>query len=163
MITTRRGARDSHTPKSRLGFLLKGYYLSRAPVRVVRIQGDVRRYSDCIFRQFQRERVPPYSIRRMSCRKRQGFALTSSTPTPTRCSTLSHFRLPFPRVPTGRFPPQTCFTRSSLSVARPERRPLLTATAIGLLLVSTSVSLRIPSRVAKLIDYRYFTSSNSVA
>jgi hypothetical protein len=48
--------------------------------------------------------------------------------------------------------------RKIVAFARPERRPLLTA--IGLLLVSSSVSLSIPFTVGKLIDY--FTSLNPV-
>ncbi len=48
--------------------------------------------------------------------------------------------------------------RKIVALARPERRPLLTA--IGLLFVSSSVSLSIPFTVGKLIDY--FTSSNPV-
>ncbi|KAH9985450.1 P-loop containing nucleoside triphosphate hydrolase protein [Russula vinacea] len=46
--------------------------------------------------------------------------------------------------------------RKIVALARPERRPLLTA--IGLLLVSSSVSLSIPFTVGRLIDY--FTSPN---
>ncbi|KAI0301675.1 P-loop containing nucleoside triphosphate hydrolase protein [Multifurca ochricompacta] len=46
--------------------------------------------------------------------------------------------------------------RKIVALARPERRPLLTA--IGLLMISSSVSLSIPFTVGKLIDY--FTSSN---
>ena len=48
--------------------------------------------------------------------------------------------------------------RKIVALARPERRPLLTA--IGLLLVSSSVSLSIPFTVGRLIDY--FTSPNPV-
>ena len=48
--------------------------------------------------------------------------------------------------------------RKIIALARPERRPLLSA--IGLLLVSSSVSLSIPFTVGKLIDY--FTSPNPV-
>ena len=48
--------------------------------------------------------------------------------------------------------------RKIVALARPERRPLLTA--ISLLLVSSSVSLSIPFTVGKLIDY--FTSPNPV-
>lgn len=48
--------------------------------------------------------------------------------------------------------------RKIVALARPERRPLLTA--IGLLFVSSSVGLSIPFTVGKLIDY--FTSSNPV-
>jgi hypothetical protein len=49
--------------------------------------------------------------------------------------------------------------RKIVALARPERRPLLTA--IGLLFVSSSVALSIPFTVGKLIDY--FTSPNPVS
>jgi hypothetical protein len=52
----------------------------------------------------------------------------------------------------------TASFRKIVALARPERRPLLTA--IGLLLVSSSVGLSIPFTVGKLIDY--FTSPNPV-
>jgi hypothetical protein len=48
--------------------------------------------------------------------------------------------------------------RKIVALARPERRPLLTA--LSLLLVSSSVSLSIPFTVGRLIDY--FTSPNPV-
>ena len=48
--------------------------------------------------------------------------------------------------------------RKIVALARPERRPLLTA--IGLLFVSSSVGLSIPFTVGRLIDY--FTSPNPV-
>lgn len=48
--------------------------------------------------------------------------------------------------------------RKIVALARPERRPLLSA--IGLLLVSSSVSLSIPFTVGRLIDY--FTTANPV-
>jgi putative ABC transport system ATP-binding protein len=85
-------------------------------------------------------------------------APTSSTPTPTRRSILSRF-LPssFSSSTDGSIPTSTSF-RKIIALARPERRPLLTA--IGLLLVSSSVSLSIPFTVGQLIDY--FTSSNPV-
>jgi len=52
----------------------------------------------------------------------------------------------------------TASFRKIVALARPERRPLLTA--IGLLFVSSSVALSIPFTVGKLIDY--FTSPNPV-
>ncbi|KAI9447092.1 P-loop containing nucleoside triphosphate hydrolase protein [Lactarius psammicola] len=81
---------------------------------------------------------------------------TSSRSTPTRRSILSRF-LPSSFSPNtdGSVPTSTSF-RKIVALARPERRPLLTA--IGLLLVSSSVSLSIPFTVGKLIDY--FTSTN---
>ncbi|KAH9055376.1 P-loop containing nucleoside triphosphate hydrolase protein [Lactarius vividus] len=81
---------------------------------------------------------------------------TSSHSTPTRRSILSRI-LPSSLLPNteGSIPTSTSF-RKIVALARPERRPLLTA--IGLLLVSSTVSLSIPFTVGKLIDY--FTSSN---
>ena len=87
-------------------------------------------------------------------------APTSSSPTPTTTprSILSRF-LPssFTSSADGSIPTTTSF-RKIVALARPERRPLLTA--IGLLLVSSSVSLSIPFTVGKLIDY--FTSTTPV-
>lgn len=82
----------------------------------------------------------------------------SSTPPTTRRSILSRF-LPSSFSPStdGSIPTSTSF-RKIVALARPERRPLLTA--IGLLLVSSSVSLSIPFTVGKLIDY--FTSATPV-
>jgi hypothetical protein len=84
---------------------------------------------------------------------------SSSTPTTTRPSILSRF-LPslFSSSTDGSIPTSTSF-RKIVALARPERRPILTA--IGLLLVSSSVSLSIPFTVGKLIDY--FTSANPVS
>ena len=87
-------------------------------------------------------------------------APTSSTPTPTttRRSILSRL-LPSSFSPStdGSIPTSTSL-RKIVALARPERRPLLTA--VGLLLVSSTVSLSIPFTVGKLIDY--FTSANPV-
>ena len=58
----------------------------------------------------------------------------------------------------GSIPTSTSF-RKIVAFARPERRPLLTA--IGLLLVSSSVSLSIPFTVGKFINH--FTSANPVS
>ncbi len=85
---------------------------------------------------------------------------STSTPhsTPARRSILSRF-LPatFTHNADGTIPTSTAF-RKIVALARPERRPLLTA--IGLLLVSSTVSLSIPFTVGKLIDY--FTSASPV-
>jgi hypothetical protein len=54
--------------------------------------------------------------------------------------------------------PNPASFRKIVALARPEQRPLLTA--IGLLLVSSSVSLSIPFTVGKLIDY--FASASPV-
>lgn len=80
------------------------------------------------------------------------------SPSPTRHSILSRL-LPASLLPNvdGASSTSASF-RKIVALARPERRPLLTA--IGLLLVSSSVSLSIPFTVGKLIDY--FTSPNPV-
>ena len=49
--------------------------------------------------------------------------------------------------------------RAIVSLAKPEKKPL--TMAVGLLLVSSSVSMSIPFTIGKLIDY--FTSSNPVS
>ena len=59
---------------------------------------------------------------------------------------------------TGGTSSTTASFRKIVALARPERRPLLTA--IGLLFVSSSVGLSIPFTVGRLIDY--FTSPNPV-
>ncbi|KAI0260168.1 P-loop containing nucleoside triphosphate hydrolase protein [Gloeopeniophorella convolvens] len=78
----------------------------------------------------------------------------SSAPPPARRSIFSRF-LPSP-VTSGDGKSTSSSFRKIVSLARPERRPL--TTAIGLLLVSSSVSMSIPFTVGKLIDY--FTTAN---
>jgi hypothetical protein len=80
-----------------------------------------------------------------------------SSPLSTRPSVLSRLLSPLSSNPDSVPPTSTSF-RKIVALARPERRPLLTA--IGLLLVSSSVSLSIPFTVGKLIDY--FTSPSPV-
>jgi len=82
---------------------------------------------------------------------------SSTPPTPIRRSILSRFLPASLSVNTSSTSSSTSF-RKIVALAQPERRPLLTA--IGLLLVSSSVSLSIPFTVGKLIDY--FTTSNPV-
>ncbi|KAI0288713.1 P-loop containing nucleoside triphosphate hydrolase protein [Russula brevipes] len=80
----------------------------------------------------------------------------SPSPPPIRRSILSRL-LPasLSSAPnTGGASSTSTSLRKIAALARPERRPLLTA--IGLLVVSSSVSLSIPFTVGKLIDY--FTS-----
>jgi putative ABC transport system ATP-binding protein len=55
-------------------------------------------------------------------------------------------------------PPTASSFRKIVSLAKPERKPLLIA--IGLLLVSSSVSMSIPFTIGKLIDY--FSSATPV-
>lgn len=85
---------------------------------------------------------------------------SSPTPqsSPTRPSILSRFLPSFFYSSTDASISTSTSFRKIIALARPERRPLLTA--IGLLLVSSSVSMSIPFTVGKLIDY--FTSSNPV-
>ena len=77
---------------------------------------------------------------------------------PTHRSILSRI-LPASLLPSAGGTSTSTSFRKIVALARPERRPLLTA--IGLLLVSSSVSLSIPFTVGKLIDY--FTSPNPVS
>ncbi|KAI0067647.1 hypothetical protein BV25DRAFT_1819042 [Artomyces pyxidatus] len=84
--------------------------------------------------------------------------LPSSPPSPPAPSPAARSTL-LSRVLPSASPSGTSTTssfRKIVSLARPERRPLLTA--VGLLLVSSSVSLSIPFTVGKLIDY--FTATN---
>jgi hypothetical protein len=84
----------------------------------------------------------------------------SSSPPPIRRSILSRL-LPasLSSAPnSGGASSTSTSLRKIAALARPERRPLLTA--IGLLVVSSSVSLSIPFTVGKLIDY--FTSPHPV-
>jgi hypothetical protein len=81
----------------------------------------------------------------------------SSSHVPIRRSILSRI-LPASISSTDGTTSTSASFRKIVALARPERRPLLTA--IGLLLVSSSVSLSIPFTVGKLIDY--FTSPNPV-
>ena len=81
-----------------------------------------------------------------------------SSPSPKRRTILSRF-LPASLLPNTAGTSSTSASfRKIVALARPERRPLLTA--IGLLLVSSSVSLSIPFTVGRLIDY--FTIANPV-
>ena len=102
--------------------------------------------------------------------RRTTFRLYATSSPPSRNASASPPRSTHRQPLLSRFLP-TLFTSSSLkdhsstssfkkivSLARPERRPLLIA--VGLLLVSSSVSLSIPFTVGKLIDF--FTSSNPV-
>lgn len=79
-------------------------------------------------------------------------------PSPIRPTLLSRL-LPSSLLPNAGGASSTSASfRKIVALARPERRPLLTA--IGLLLVSSTVSLSIPFTVGRLIDY--FTSPNPV-
>ena len=83
---------------------------------------------------------------------------SSLPPSQIRPTLLSRL-LPSSLLPnTGGTSSTSASFRKIVALARPERRPLLTA--IGLLLVSSTVSLSIPFTVGRLIDY--FTSPNPV-
>ena len=88
----------------------------------------------------------------------------TSPPSPTHSNTPAHRPILSRILPASLLPnaggtsSTSASFRKIVALARPERRPLLTA--IGLLLVSSSVSLGIPFTVGKLIDY--FTSPNPV-
>ncbi|KAI0276183.1 P-loop containing nucleoside triphosphate hydrolase protein [Russula aff. rugulosa BPL654] len=80
----------------------------------------------------------------------------SSSSPPIRRSVLSRLLPASLLSNTGGTSSTAASFRKIVALARPERRPLLTA--IGLLFVSSSVGLSIPFTVGKLIDY--FTSPN---
>ena len=83
---------------------------------------------------------------------------SSQSPSQIRPTLLSRL-LPSSLLPnTGGTSSTSASFRKIVALARPERRPLLTA--ISLLLVSSTVSLSIPFTVGRLIDY--FTSPNPV-
>jgi hypothetical protein len=82
----------------------------------------------------------------------------SSSSPPIRRSVLSRLLPASLLSNTGGTSSTAASFRKIVALARPERRPLLTA--IGLLFVSSSVGLSIPFTVGKLIDY--FTSPNPV-
>ena len=82
----------------------------------------------------------------------------SSSPSPIRRSVPSRLLPAFLLSNAGGTSSTAASFRKIVALARPERRPLLTA--IGLLFVSSSVALSIPFTVGKLIDY--FTSPNPV-
>lgn len=78
-----------------------------------------------------------------------------AAPTPTQKPKPLLSRL----IPIGEDPSKSASSfRAIVSLARPEKRPL--TLAVGLLLVSSSVSMSIPFTVGKLIDF--FSSSNPV-
>jgi hypothetical protein len=84
--------------------------------------------------------------------------MPSSSSPPIRRSVLSRLLPASLLSNAGGTSSTTSSFRKIAALARPERRPLLTA--MGLLLVSSSVALSIPFTVGKLIDY--FTSPNPV-
>jgi hypothetical protein len=77
---------------------------------------------------------------------------------PTHRSVLSRLLPASPLSNAGGTSSTAASFRKIVALARPERRPLLTA--ISLLFISSSVGLSIPFTVGKLIDY--FTSPNPV-
>src|ERR1700691_4632845 len=109
-------------------------------------------------------RYPPFPLYHLSLRipsrtlasRPPSNDLKSSTPStrPAKSTILSKV-LP---VTFAHPPPTASSFRKILSLARPERKPLLIA--IGLLLVSSSVSMSVPFTIGKLIDY--FSSTTPV-
>ncbi|THH13785.1 hypothetical protein EW146_g6479 [Bondarzewia mesenterica] len=124
---------------------------------------------------------------RRPCRASLGHCQTWFKSSTTHCTSFRHYATPAHTPPSGT-PPASSKSRPSLrsilsrllpvsfsssgsegtssisslrkivALAYPERRPLLLA--VGLLLISSSVSLSIPFTVGKLIDF--FTSTNPV-
>jgi hypothetical protein len=120
-----------------------------------------RRYPPCPpFLLAQRRAFVAGSTPRAPPQSSQPSSPISQTPPPSpiRRTVLSRL-LPASLLPNTAGTSSTSASfRKIVALARPERRPLLTA--ISLLLVSSSVSLSIPFTVGRLIDY--FTTSNPV-
>lgn len=75
--------------------------------------------------------------------------------TPRKTTILSRF-LPPPII--SKTPQNVSSLRKIFALAKPERKPLLIA--VGLLLMSSAVSMSVPFTIGKLIDF--FSSSNPV-
>ena len=93
-------------------------------------------------------------IWQINCR----FNSTQSSPqnvTPRKTAILSRF-LPTPIL--SKTPQNVSSLRKIFALAKPEKKPLLIA--IGLLLISSAVSMSVPFTIGKLIDF--FSSSNPV-
>jgi hypothetical protein len=114
---------------------------------------------------------PPWPTFKFTSTQKRFFAASSTPSSPTSPPSPTPSYAPIRRSILSRILPASLLTnpdgttssstsfRKIVALARPERRPLMTA--IGLLLISSSVSLSIPFTVGRLIDY--FTSSSPVS
>jgi hypothetical protein len=114
---------------------------------------------------------PPWPTFKFTSTPKRFFAASSTPSSPTSPPSPTPSYAPIRRSILSRILPASLLTspdgttssstsfRKIVALARPERRPLMTA--IGLLLISSSVSLSIPFTVGRLIDY--FTSPSPVS
>lgn len=94
-------------------------------------------------------------IWQINCRFNSTQSSSQQNVTPRKSTILSRF-LPAPIL--SKTPQNVSSLRKIFALAKPERKPLLIA--IGLLLISSAVSLSVPFTIGKLIDF--FSSSNPV-
>ena len=90
-----------------------------------------------------------------NCRFNSTQSSSQQNLTPKKPSILTRF-LPAPIL--SKTPQNVSSLRKIFALAKPERKPLLIA--VGLLLISSAVSMSIPFTIGKLIDF--FSSSNPV-
>jgi hypothetical protein len=90
-----------------------------------------------------------------NCRFNSTQSSSQQNITPKRTSLLARF-LPAPIL--SKTPQNVSSLRKIVALAKPERKPLLIA--IGLLLMSSTVSMSVPFTVGRLIDF--FSSTNPV-
>ena len=94
-------------------------------------------------------------IRQTSCRFNSTQSSSEQNGTSRNTPKLARF---FPAPIFGKTPQNVSYLRKIFALAKPERKPLLIA--IGLLLISSAVSMSIPFTIGKLIDF--FSSTNPV-
>jgi hypothetical protein len=91
-----------------------------------------------------------------SCRFNSTQSSSQQNLTPGKTTTLARF---LPASIFSKTPQNVSSLRKIFALANPERRPLLIA--IGLLLISSAVSMSIPFTIGRLIDF--FSSPNPVS
>ena len=99
--------------------------------------------------------IIPSRIWQASCRFNSTQSSSRENLTPKKPTTLARF-LPTPIF--SKAPQNASSLRKIFALAKPEQKPLLIA--IGLLLISSAVSMSVPFTIGKLIDF--FSSSNPV-
>lgn len=99
--------------------------------------------------------VIPFPSSRINCRFNSTQSSFQQNVTPRKTTILSRF-LPPPIL--SKTPQNVSSLRKIFALAKPEKKPLLIA--IGLLLMSSTVSMSVPFTIGKLIDF--FSSSNPV-
>jgi len=91
----------------------------------------------------------------INCRFNSTQSSSQQNLTPSKTTKLARF-LPTPIL--SKTPQNVSSLRKIFALAKPERKPLLVA--IGLLLMSSAVSMSVPFTIGKLIDF--FSSTNPV-